>query len=232
MDFNQLVKKIPQPALVIGVLVAALAIFVVSNPLKDECEIKIKIFEKNLHGSLISVRGADKKTKFAQIDYWKENCRMGNSLGACNDYFTGLRKLADELRLVPNKCMLTYIEDNEKFMGQVLDGIKVMALVAWGDAPPVNIQSRLGWLTSADVTTFCRLKTFVEKTHEPEAFKAFRSQVYAEFPDAWPAALSIEERNPELRPKALKSLTNPQGRLEAREVYERSLFSYRCDMYQ
>lgn len=232
MRLDEYIRRIPQPILVLVVLSIALGFFVISNPLKDECDVKIKIFEKDMRGILISVRGSDNKTKFAQIDYWKKNCKTGNSLGACSDYFMGLRRLADSLRLVPDKCMVRYVEDNPGFPNQILDGIKVFVLAAWGEAPPMNVQSRAGWLTSADITTFCRLKIFIEKIYEPEDIKSFRSKLFAELPDAWSDTVSVAERNPELRPKALKSILNPTGSLDSREVYEKSLFSYRCDMYQ
>lgn len=232
MSLDQTIAKIPKPVLVFCVIAVSLVFFVYLEPLKDDCQIKTDLFDKSTRGILFSTKTKSKKTHFAMISYWQQVCQQGNSIGACNDYFTGLRTVADSLMRVPDKCYPKYIENNPEVLRHIKSAIKTMALVAWGERPPAGLQNRSGWLTDADVSTFCKLKHFVAISSAPEEFQLYRDSIYLEFPDIWPEHILIEDRDPMDRPKAFKTRSNPQGSLNSQEVYERSLFSYRCDLYQ
>lgn len=231
MNLAQLISRIPKPILVIGVLALALAFFIYNEPLKDECVVKSTLFTKELRGILFASK-LKKGTQFAQLRFWKERCREGNSIGACEDYFTGLRKIVTALRTFPEKCEVKYAEDNENFIPSLIDGVVTMALVAWGEKPPAGISERAGWLTEADVKTFCGLKNHLSLLVEDERFIAIRNRVYSTYPDAWPEKVDISDRLAENRPKAYKTAENPTGTLDRQKIFERSLFSIPCDMYQ
>ena len=232
MSLDQFIARVPKPILVIGVLVIALILIVLSNPLKDECDVKTDIFLKEMRGIITSVKVKKNKTQFAKLNFWKDRCREGNTAGACEEYFNGLSKLTTALSVFPDQCQLKFIEENEAFPKYILDGIQVMALVAWGERPPSGPSERLGWLTEAHLKTFCRLKkTFANLTSEEE-LQSLRDNIYFQYPDSWPEAVDPEAKKPEDRPRALKTVSNPTGTLDKNNVYERSLFSMRCDLYQ
>lgn len=231
MSLNQIVSKIPKPVLVIGVLTLALVAIVFNNPLKDECEVKTTNFLKEVRGIITSVRAKD-KTQFAQLGFWMDRCKQGNSQGACEDYFSGLRKLTTALTVFPEKCQSRYSEENENFISYLINGIQVMSLVAWGERPPNGVADRAGWLTEADLKTFCRLKKTFYSLAKEEDFTAVKNKVYLQYPDAWPETVLEKSRDPENRPMALKTAANPTGTLDVKQIYERSLFSIRCDLYE
>ena len=233
MNLVQKIANIPKPALVFGVLGLALLLIVFKNPLRDECEIKTEIFLKSMRG--IASSGKMKaKTQFAQLGFWRDRCRDGNSSGACEDYFTGLKKLSSAAKTFPTKCYPKFLEDenNAWFVNSIAQAIRTYALLAWAEKPPSGPGERLGWLTGNEVTTFCSLKnTYLEATDE-EKLAALRSSVYEQYPNVWPDTVPEDSRLPESRPLALKTAANPQGTLNKNEVFERSLFSIRCDLYQ
>ncbi|MBY0555523.1 hypothetical protein K2P97_13410 [bacterium] len=245
MDLNALLQKIPKPVLVVGILVIAIILFVLNDPLKDECEVQTSIFEKKTEG-ILSAMKKNRKIQYAQINYWRDRCRNGNSIGSCDDYFEGLRVVASNLRDVKDNCQIKYGEQNANFTQQITQGLQIMSLVAWGEAPPPGIAERIGWLTESHIRTFCYLKkTFILLAGD-ESYIALRSKVYREYPGEWSeedkkkiaekeatAASGDESRRflDENRPRALKSVSNPSGKLTQDEVFERSIFSIRCDMY-
>lgn len=231
MSIDQIISKIPKPVLVVGVLVVALVVIVFNNPLKDECEVKTSIFLKEMRGIITSVRSKD-KTQFAQISFWMDRCKQGNSLGACEDYFSGLKKLTTALSVFPEKCQEKFSEENEAFTKNLVSGLVVMSLVAWGEKPPNGMSERAGWLTEVDLKTFCRLKKTLLLLSGEEQLAAVKNTVYAMYPDAWPEKLPIEARDPERRPLAWKTEENPTGKMDQKQIYERSLFSIRCDLYE
>lgn len=179
----------------------------------------------------VRIRSAGGKTQFPQLEYWKERCKEGNSIGSCNDYFVGLRSLVQEMRLVHDKCLLKYSQDNENFSYLLSQGLQIMALVAWGEKPPGGPGERLGWLTTTHLQTFCYLKRTFIMISDEQTFEALKAKVYREYPDNWPESAAVEDRVDEKRPRAFKSQTNPTGSLKAEDIYARSLFSVRCDLY-
>ena len=233
MDLNQQIQKIPKPILVIIVLVVSLLFFVINDPLRDECEIQSLFFNKKVKGLLYTARRDDKKVQHSKIDYWRDTCKDGNTIGSCNNYFDGLRTISKELRLMSDKCQVTYSQKTEHdfFAPFVLTSLKIMALVAWGENPPAGPSERLGWLTVSHLQTFCSLKkTFLLIAGE-ENYEALKEKVFREYPDNWDEKTPIELRDPENRPRALKTPNNMLGTLSRDEVFQRSLFSIKCDLY-
>lgn len=231
-DINQVIQKIPRPILVLGVIVLAIGFFVFNDPLRDECEVQSTLFKKKMLGLTDPVlRSKVKKIQFPQLEYWKERCKDGNSIGSCNDYFAGLRTMIQELRIVNDKCQVKFSQENERFPLVISDGLQIMALVAWGEKPPAGPGERLGWLTTTHLQTFCYLKRTFILISDEETFEALKGKVYREYPDNWPESVAAEDRVDDKRPRAFKTQTNPTGSLKAEDVYARSLFSVRCDLY-
>ncbi len=249
MDINEIVQKVPKPVLVLGILIVSIVFFVFNDPLKDECEVQTAIFEKKTEGILSNTR-KNKKTQFSQILYWRDRCKQGNSLGACDDYFEGLRMIAKELHSVNENCQIKYSSQNENLLKHITQALQITALVAWGEKPPAGVADRIGWLNETNIRTFCYLKkTFILIAGE-ENFLALREKVYNEYPGDWPekfdfnklaasgvdktkpnAEVDIEKLVAENRPRAYKSATNLSGIFNKDQIYERSIFSVRCDLY-
>jgi hypothetical protein len=265
MSLDDLIKKIPKPVLVLGAFVISIGLFVYNDPLKNECEVQSSIFEKKTLGLLESVRQSKSgKIQFPKIDYWKDRCKEGNSVGACDDYLEGLRGMIKEMRNVSDMCQMEYAEKNERFLKAIKDAIQVIPLVAWGEKPPAGLAERLGWLTEDHVRTFCYLKKTFIMIAGDENFQEIKERVYSQYPGEWPNKYNFDslinakaaedkeassaDKNKDVkpagdkeeavrkmidenRPRAYKSLSNPSGQLTKDQVYERSLFSMRCDLY-
>lgn len=233
---NDILSKIPKPILVVAVLVIAVALFIVNDPLKDECEVQARNFERNMRGILTATK-KNKKIQFALLGPMKENCRDGNSIGSCAEYFEALRKMANEMRSFKDKCQIKYAEENEAFLIHLSQALQTMALVAWGDKPPTGVAERAGWLIESQLRTFCTLKKSYLVLAGEENYRALRNRIYLEYPDVWPTSLvpnettDVDNRKPENRPRALKTASNQNGSLDQKQIFERSLFSIRCDLY-
>lgn len=237
MDINELAQKIPRPLLVGVILIVAIVFFVYNDPLRDECEIQTSIFKKKTEG-ILSATKKNKKTQFAQLNYWSQRCKEGNSIGACEDYLEGLRFVVSELREVHDNCQVKYGIEEPQFVKQVQQAIQIMALVAWGEKPPSGLGDRAGWLIESQLKTFCYMKKTLILLAGDEYFKSLREKVYREYPDKLPELkegelekVDIKNFTSENRPRAYKTAANPSGSLTKEQIYERSIFSVRCDLY-
>lgn len=231
-SLDETLQQIPKPLLVFLILAISIVFFVVNDPLRDECEIQSILFEKNTTGFLSAVKLSSNKIQFPQFNYWRDRCRDGNSIGACEDFLNGLKGLVTELRSFKDKCQIKYSETKEDFKVQLNQALQIVALVAWGDKPPKSIQERLGWLTESNLKTFCGLRKAYLNVAGEEAYTALREKVYRQYPDVWSDTVPLENRTSDNRPLAYKTQANPGGSLTKEQVYERSLFSIRCDLYQ
>lgn len=233
-SLDDVIMKVPRPLLVFIVLVGALAFIVYKNPLSDGCEVEVSNFGREVRGILTGYRTntKDKKIQYAVIGYARDQCKEGNSQGSCEDYFKAVKRVADATRVISPKCYPKLKEEYQELTGALAMGIRIMALVAWGEKPPEGIGQRLGTLTEGDVYGFCRSKNGLVALTSLDEYKSLRASVYREFPDRWPDSIAIEKRAEAPRPRALQTTMNPTGTLKEDEVYERSLFSLRCDLYQ
>lgn len=156
--------------------------------------------------------------------------------------------------MVSDKCQIKYSDQNEKFLQQLAQAIQIMALVAWGEKPPIGVTARLGWLNESNIKTFCHLKKAFILVGGDESFLSLREKIYHEFPGEWPANFDVNklvQSNPDTspsdkkkedeldvaklvannRPRAYQTLANPSGTLTKEQIFERSIFSIRCDLY-
>ncbi len=245
-SLDEVLSKIPKPILVGGVMIIALAVIFKMRPLKDGCDIQVTNFTEDVRGYLLkSPRTKTKKMILPQVGETKKFCKDGNSAGACQGYFNALKKVEEAFVRFDNKCLPQLIED-ENFVTegapeetasvikfQLKEAVKILALLGWGEKPPAGLADRAGWLSRSEIYTFCRLKTVLLDIIGDEEYKAFRTSVLREYPDAWPEKLHNQINAEDVqRPTVLKWSGNPSGTMTEKEVMQRSMFSLRCEQYQ
>lgn len=243
-SLDEIINKVPKPILVICVLTISLILIFKSKPLKNGCEIQISNFSQDVSGYLIkSPRNKNKKMVLPQVEETKSFCKTGNSPGACQNYFSALKKVEDAFIRLDDKCLVQLVE-NEVFVRsdtseesiikfQLKEAVKILSLLAWGEKPPAGLQERAGWLSRSEIFTFCRLKTVLLKIIDDEEYQTFKNSILREYPDVWPEKLHDQINSAEIqRPTALKWKGNPTGQMDEKEVIKRSLLSIRCDQFQ
>lgn len=231
MNLMDRINRIPKPILFVVIMAAGLAFIIHQNPLQDGCEHDAKNFARDIRGILRPFETKKKGLQISLIGPQREACRDGNSPGACENYFQSLKKISEAIHRVRPECVKKVSNDTSNLIQESRSGVKTLALVAWGERPPADSTRRLGWLSQSEVYTFCRLKSLLQEQLLPEEYKAFKDGVYEEFPDAYPAETTAEQMVDMERPRALKSAANVAGTLSEDEVFQRSLFSIRCDLY-
>jgi hypothetical protein len=245
-NLDEIINKIPKPLLVAAVMIIALTVMMIKKPLKDGCDVEISNFTEDVTGYLLkSPRTKTKKMVMPQVGETKQFCKNGNSAGACENYFSALKKVEEAFMRIDNKCLPQLVaseaffnEDNPtetqsiiKF--QLKEALKILALLAWGEKPPSGLADRTGWLSRSEVYTFCRLKTVLIDIVGDEEYKTFRDSVLREYPDSWPEKLKSQISTDDVqRPTVLRWSGNPSGTMDEKEVLQRSMFSLRCDQYQ
>lgn len=200
---NDFLRTVPRPVLVMAVLVMGLGLFIYNNPPHTVCDSQRGFFRDSQKGKLYPIQV---KTGVRAPVFPKllENCKLANSPGGCLEYFMALKKLTHDVNAVPSECVAE-IANMPEVKATYLGGISMLVRLAWGEEPP-EIVAKTGWLESSDLALFCELQQV-----------AFRS-------------LEEEEWN-QNRNATMGKLRGVEG-MQTEEIWQRSLYSLRCESYQ
>jgi hypothetical protein len=130
----------------------------------------------------------DKEKPYIETLLWKttmDKCKMGNTPGACLEFFNGLRILVGDLNTVSSKC-LTSIGSMGTVQSSVWESLRLIVQIAWGTEPPATNYEKLGWLDNSTLSIFCRLKKLITERglYPKEQWAAFREETLMGLPKA------------------------------------------------
>lgn len=217
-----MLDQIPRPLLVFGALLLGIGlIFLIQEP-HSICNAQLDVLKEAQAGQIFT-RQTEKSQRPAIFPRLVENCKIGNSPGACYEMFTSLRKLIRDLNGSPQECLAEFGEVDE-IKRALHQGTELVIQLAWGDRPPEPGVNRFGWMEAPDLSLYCQLKSVYLKTYGNEGWESFRLATYAKLP----GEAQIIEQGKCTNCESLKKATDA---FSAEEIWIRSLFSLRCDQY-
>jgi hypothetical protein len=152
-----------------------------------------------------------------------DNCKIGNSPGACYELFTALQKFLRDLGAAPQECLAPFGEEKE-IKGALISGTELIVRLAWGGKPPQPGLDKFGWLETPDLALYCHLKTAYLRMFGQEEWEKFRLATQNKLPGE---AELIEDG----KCVNCDTLKKAPAVLSPEEIWVRSLFSLRCDQY-
>jgi hypothetical protein len=195
-------EDLPRPMLVFLVLFVGALFFFITNPPKDICDVQLDVVKKNLTGIIFP--NSKKDTTISSL-YKRslDQCELGNTLGACLEFFSTLRQFIKEINAVQYEC-LTKVTSNREINESIVNGVKVLASLAWGEVPPdLGATNRYGWLEMAEYSVYCNLKNIYVRKNGEELWDTWVAEVIMGLPEA--------------------------KKMPSEEAFVRSLFSLRCE---
>ncbi len=223
MTPEQFIQTVPRPVLVIGALIIGVGLIMLFSPPHTICDTQIDQVKENLVGITQPFK-IKKQTMPAKITKALENCYQGSTPGACYDYFQTLRSLARFVMAGTSECRpeIFSIKDINEAINE---GVTNMALLAWGDKPPApGAFGRFGPLQDSELALFCYLKSAVIAGSSEESWHGLRKKVFEKLPG--------EEVDLPKDPKDILVKARPAPKLLSElDIWNRSLFSVRCENY-
>jgi hypothetical protein len=217
-----MLDQIPRPLLVFTVLLMGVALFFVLQKPHSVCASQLVLFKEAEAGQIYprKVKTATRPPLFPRL---VDNCKIGNSPGACYELFTGLRKILRDLQSGPQECLAELGEEAE-IRKAVTSGTELLVRLAWGSRPPEQGLAKFGWLETLDLSLYCQLKAMYIKMYGDEEWEQFRQTTQAKLPGE---AEIIQDGNC----VNCETLKKAPAILSAEEIWLRSLFSLRCESY-
>ena len=180
---NQLILKIQQiPQLLLGfiVILAVLLITVYRDPPTTLCDVQMKNVRKQL------VKGfykSDDRGKFKTgIGDSYNKCIETNSPGGCFDVFKRFDFFEEQVRTTPTECgqhpSANFVKNS------LMKGLKLLAMIGWGEKPPINKYNKAAWLDTSDLGLFCRMKRQMIRLYGKNTWKAFAWSTIAGLPES------------------------------------------------
>ena len=202
---DQFFSSLPKPVLAIGAILIGFIVIVLSDRPRTVCNTQLDVVKESQQDFLFFRHGAGNSTKPAEIGELVSRCKGDNSPGGCFELFQKLKRLQADLVNVPNECAEDAMGVGQ-LKGGLLQGMSLMAQVAWGEKGPTSFLKRNGWLDASDVALFCDLKKSAIRMLGQDAFQAWRDSAIAALPGS--------------------------DVMEGDQAYQRSLYSAPCSEYR
>jgi hypothetical protein len=220
-----MIAGLPKGLVVAVVLIVGIIFFLVANPPHRPCTSKLEVFRELQAGKLFPGKGKV-LARSPKILQQIENCKFGNSPGACFELFLTLRGLIRDLQSLPQECSEDIREVGE-IRGSLREGMSLLVQIAWGETPPEKGMGPVqqGWLEAADLALFCSLKDMYVRFFGKEEMDQLKMAIMTKLPGE-PAVIADGKcANCEVRKNALQVLS-PE------DAWSRTLFSLRCELFR
>jgi hypothetical protein len=214
---------LPRPILVFLVLAAGIAFILMVQKPHTVCESQLTVLQEAQAGQLFPRQIEGGSIRPAIYPRLIENCKLGNSPGACYELMVLLRKLTRDLNGSPRECLVPFGEVIE-IKRALFEGTRLIIQIAWGDKPPER-SAKFNWLESSDVALFCKLKETMTAMYGADGWDQFRLTTYKKLPG---------------EPQEIKdgvctncdTIRMADSALTAEDIWVRSLFSVRCESFR
>jgi hypothetical protein len=217
-------NSLPKPILAILVIAVAIIFFMLNDPPNTVCDVQAGNLKESLRGKLFPAI-VNKNRIPPMIGPAQEACQLGNSAGSCFEYFSILRKTANDIKNYSSDCRSELVSIPE-VRKALRDGVTLMVKMSWGSRPPEPGMARLGWLSDSELGLFCMIKDIYVQSFGEEAWSEFRLSIFKELPGDVPHGKS---------PGSSDLVSEPLRAMETmaeKDIWARSIFSVRCENYR
>ncbi len=201
---DQLLNSLPKTVIAIVAIVIGFVVIVASDPPRTTCDTQLELFQQQ-QSEFLGGKDASGKTRKASIAKLYSICQESNSPGGCFEYFLRLKRLNQDLDLIPKQCSETVAQDSN-LKGWVLKSMKLMTEISWGDRGPASITRKNAWFDASDLSMFCALKKNATQIYGVEAMDTWREVTLSNLPEA--------------------------EKVDRESLYQKSLISTPCEAYR
>jgi hypothetical protein len=202
---DHLLNTLPKTVIAMVVIAIGFVVIVASDPPRTVCDSQFELFQQQQSEFIYGGVDSEGKTRPPSVNKMYTTCKESNSPGGCFEYFLRLKKLNQDLELVPKQCSETFAANSE-LNTWVLKSMNLMTQISWGDRGPASVTRKNAWFDASDLSTFCDLKKHATQIYGIEAMDKWREGLLSNLPES--------------------------EKLDRDSVYQKSLISTPCEAYR
>jgi len=182
---NQFLASVPKNILAFVAIAAGIVFIILSQPPASVCDQQIEVIKTAQTNFLYKDEffPKSKVIKTTKYEYLRDRCKQTNDPGGCYELFQEMKILLHDLNTLTSACASAAgsLAPVRRALWETLD---LMVRLAWGEKPPESYSTKLGWLDSADVNLYCKLKDKAQLIFGESQWDRFREKLMVELPGA------------------------------------------------
>ncbi len=179
---DRLLAVIPKNLLAFVAIVGGILFIVFSQPPHTICDSQLEVIRES-QKLFLYTDPKTKKIKTTRYETLRDHCRATNSPGGCYELFQEVKIFLTDLDSITQECT-TAAGRISKHKDVLWEITEMLVRMAWGEKAPEAYHAKFGWLDTADISLFCRLKARIESFYGADAWVQFREKMMRELPGA------------------------------------------------
>jgi len=163
-------------------IVGGILFIVISQPPVSVCNTQMDAIRKSQR-LLLFPNPKSKLVKTTKFVMLRDRCKQSNDPGGCYELFQSMKILLTDLDTLTRECSgaAGSVAEVKSAMWDTMD---LLVRLAWGSKPPTAYTAKFGWLDTADISLFCKLKGRLQNTYGEQAWNNYREKTMRELPGA------------------------------------------------
>lgn len=175
---DNLLNSMPRWMLAGLAILIGFVVIVANDPPHTVCDSQLELFKQEQADFLY---GQGRTPPL--IKHQLSNCEDSAGPGGCYELISRLKKLNQDLDLIPHQCSETFGKEDD-LKGFILRSMKLMVQISWGDRGPASEYKRSSWMDTSDLAVFCGLRKHAEQFYGVDALDGWREGVLGSLPEA------------------------------------------------
>ena len=179
---DRFLQNLSKSVLAGGAIALGIAFIIFSDPPHTLCDAQVTNLKKVQNSFLFKKSfSSDDGFNISKMEYFSDYCKKTNTSGGCYELFGLLKKLIIDLDNINSECN-GVVGDVGIVKSAIWKNLDLMTKLAWGYKPPEGAFEKTGWLNSADMNLFCKLKRLAFKYYGREEWNQFREKTFKKLP--------------------------------------------------
>ena len=167
--------KLPKAVLAFLVIGGAIIFILLNDPPHTFCDSQLEHF-KSLQKGLLYRDSKDFHTEKSLLKRKLKFCKETNSPGACYEYFSYLKRLLKDFRVLSSQCK-PIIFSETKVKSALSSALTLMTALAWREEVLKGQVSKFNWLNRSDLHLFCQIKEKYMLYYGMPSYEALEHQI-------------------------------------------------------
>ncbi len=242
---SKIFRYIPEWLFVLIILGGGVVFLFYDNPLISVCDAQISDFANGQQGKLFprTVKVLNPLTGGAYYDNIlaksRDHCIDSPKGTGCYSYFKIMRGILYDFKKLEGSCLKKLSQT--PLMAKVFeDYLITIGLLAWGEFTPTTEVQKTGWLTDAELKTYCSVKAYYQDFYPTQNWDNIIQKTLSQLvidPKAIVAVTPVSKDDnifgeENKNDGSEKVYTYKKARLSVQKAYKRSLYSMDCIYYK